>query len=513
MALEIDTIVCGDCLDVMAEMPDNGIDTIITDPPYGLEFMGKDWDKGVPGPRYWREALRVAKPGAFLLAFGGTRTWHRLACAIEDAGWELRDAMMWLYAQGFPKSHDISKAIDKTNGARRKVVGIGPYASRRPNADHSKQGLTYADDNYVRPAGHTITAPATEAAQTFDGYGTGLKPAWEPIIVAMKPCDGTFAHNALTWGVAGLNIDGGRIGTGDNLSGGSVTSDRKSPMSGDTRQGASLGMFAPGAKRKEEWSQPPGRFPANLLLTHAPGCRRRGTRRVKSESGGNVGVNHETAIWGNTDETIQAGRSYADPDGLETVDDWECVEGCPVRMLGEQSGETSVTGNYTRSLEKSNTSRSFLGQKLGDRDRRLKGAYAGDRGTASRFFYQAKASRRERNLGCQDVYWRKDKSAPIGFVRISQDEWESLPEKQRARGNIHPTIKPLGIVEYLCRLTRTPTGGVVFDPFCGTGTTALGAIKTGRRWLCCDNQPDYIYLANLRIEALKRELAQMELAL
>lgn len=181
------TLHHGDCLEVMRDWIREGaprVDAVVTDPPYGLEFMGKRWDRGVPGEPFWKAALHVTKPGGHLLAFGGTRTHHRLACAIEDAGWEIRDCMSWLYGSGFPKSLDISKAIDKAAGAERDSV--------------------------------SITAPATDAARTWEGYGTALKPAWEPIIVAMRPLDGTFAANAQTHGAAGLNVDGCRIESEDD---------------------------------------------------------------------------------------------------------------------------------------------------------------------------------------------------------------------------------------------------------------------------------------------------------
>jgi len=194
------TLYCGDCLDVMPQL-DEQFDTIITDPPYGLEFMGKDWDRGVPGVRFWQAALQVAKPGAMLLAFGGTRTHHRLMCAIEDAGWEIRDVIMWVYGSGFPKSHDISKAIDKAAGAEREVVGRKPIAY--PDSDcwsvpnKNTMDIAYTDrkafgiDYRTQREKHLVTAPATEAAALWNGWGTALKPAWEPIIVAMKPRDTT----------------------------------------------------------------------------------------------------------------------------------------------------------------------------------------------------------------------------------------------------------------------------------------------------------------------------------
>ncbi|HUU96831.1 MAG TPA: site-specific DNA-methyltransferase, partial [Phycisphaerae bacterium] len=201
-------VVLGDCLERIAEMPADSVDAIVTDPPYGLSFMGKGWDHGVPGEPFWAEALRVAKPGAPLLAFGGTRTHHRLMCAIEDAGWEIRDCLMWLYGSGFPKSLDVSKAIDAAAGAEREVVGRSArHVSGK--ADQRTEGLrgtsTFQESVGM---GQFLTAPATDLARRWHGYGTALKPAWEPIILARKPLAGTVAANVQQYGTGGLNIDG-----------------------------------------------------------------------------------------------------------------------------------------------------------------------------------------------------------------------------------------------------------------------------------------------------------------
>jgi len=234
----------GNCIELLATLPDNSVDSIVTDPPYGLSFMGKSWDgpAGMLGQiatgdekrgayayggshsrgyidndnlafQAWTtewaiQALRVLKPGGHLLAFGGSRTYHRLASAVEDAGFEIRDQIMWLYGSGFPKSLDVSKAIDKAAGAEREVVGHNHYANRRPNAVFSEVMETGLGIN------HDITAPATLKAQQWQGWGTALKPAHEPIVVARKPLIGTVATNVLTYGTGALNIDGSRVGTG-----------------------------------------------------------------------------------------------------------------------------------------------------------------------------------------------------------------------------------------------------------------------------------------------------------
>ena len=200
----------GDCRTVMATMEPKSVDAIVTDPPYGLSLMGKEWDHGVPGVAFWSEALRVAKPGAHLLAFGGTRTFHRLAVAIEDAGWEIRDCIMWVYGKGFPKSLDVSKAIDKAAGAERRVVG------NRNMCEYLRRGEPCLGHNHKRSQENQtihvpITAPATDAAKEWDGWGTALKPAWEPIIVARKPFKSSLAKNILENGAGGINIDACRV--------------------------------------------------------------------------------------------------------------------------------------------------------------------------------------------------------------------------------------------------------------------------------------------------------------
>jgi len=198
----------GDCRAVMQSMRAETIDAIITDPPYGLSFLGKEWDHSVPGFVFWREALRVAKPGAHLLAFGGTRTFHRLTCAIEDAGWKIRDCVMWVYASGFPKSLDISKAIDNMAGAEREIIGRGKQGMRiHATWGTIGQGGMFRDHT----CRYDITAPATEDAKRWEGWGTALKPAWEPIVMACKPPAASLAENVMEYWTGGLNIGACRI--------------------------------------------------------------------------------------------------------------------------------------------------------------------------------------------------------------------------------------------------------------------------------------------------------------
>jgi site-specific DNA-methyltransferase (adenine-specific) len=242
----------GDCRQVLPLL--KPAESCISDPPYGISFMGRGWDRGVPGVEFWKVILNALRPGASLLAFGGTRTWHRLACAIEDAGFEARDCLMWLYGAGFPKALDISKAIDKAAGERRQVVGVdlmkaGRLVNQIDGGGH--KGTWQAGKRNIH-----ITTPATDAAKLWNGWGTALKPAWEPILLSMRPTDGTFVENAAKHGVAGLNIEGTRIAgpKGNGHWSGEDSDDQKS------KPGYEGGLSTGGMKH------PAGRWPANLLL-------------------------------------------------------------------------------------------------------------------------------------------------------------------------------------------------------------------------------------------------------
>jgi len=398
-------IIEGDSLATMTGMDADSVDTVITDPPYGLSFMGKDWDHGVPGVAFWQAALRVAKPGAMMLAFGGTRTHHRLMCAIEDAGWEIRDCIMWMYGSGFPKSLDISKAIDKAKGAKREVVGR--RMDRAATLKQDMRGGRFVGGGEVQIDLSAITAPATDLAQQWNGWGTALKPAWEPVVVAMKPCDVTFAQNAEKWGVAGLNVDGGRIATKDKLGGGMVSMGRPKVSKGWDRPWMHDAEITTGKKaesaNKVALAEAQGRWPANVILDEEAGA-----------------------------------------------------------MLDEQSGYSKSSprkgGDYRRA--------SATDFRMSEG----RSSYLADSGGASRFFYCAKASRSERTCG--------------GKV-----------------DNKHPTVKPLELMEYLCKLTATPTGGIVLDPFMGSGTTGIAAWNTGRRFVGIEKDSESFRTAEERLKA------------
>ncbi len=375
----------GNSLEVLKDLPDNSVDSVVTDPPYGLSFMGKKWDYDVPSTDIWREVLRVLKPGGYLLSFGGTRTYHRMVVNIEDAGFEIRDQIQWLYGSGFPKSHDVSKAIDKAAGAEREVVG--QYKSPEAN---TRKDTTSADSNYrpdqpeIRLADALITAPATPEAKQWEGWGTALKPANEPIVLARKPLsEKTVAENVLKWGTGGLNIDATRIGTEKVEKGRTGRSEAVSESYGKKLMGTEVQEFAT------------GRFPANLIL----------------------------------DE-------------------------CAAEMLDAQSGALGSGGS------KRNSKKSELHGWTGTDNDRIK-----DSGGASRFFYVAKASKRE-----------------------------------RGEGNVHPTVKPIKLMEYLIKLI-TPPNGVILDPFMGSGSTGVAAIGLGYTFLGIELSQEYVDIAEKRLKS------------
>ena len=376
----------GDCLEQMKTLPDNSIDAIVSDPPYGISFMAKKWDYDVPKVDVWQEAMRVLKPGGHALIACGTRTQHRMVVNIEDAGFEIRDVVSWIYGSGFPKSLNISKAIDKAAGAEREVGPVDPARAGR---------LVNQSGEYATEAGWsagsrkiTIDPPATDAAKQWDGWGTALKPACEFFTLARKPLsEKTVAANVLKWGTGGINVDGCRVGT----EGGAKTQGK------DIRTESQSGAI--GAYKSSPKIEGLGRFPANLIhdgsdevLAGFPETKSGGTPRTRS-------TKHQA------DHT------------------W-----------GFAGGETDQT-------------------------------VSGNQGSAARFFYCAKASKKDRD-----------------------------------DGNTHPTVKPTALMAYLCRLI-TPTGGTVLDPFMGSGSTGKAAIREGFDFVGCELDADYYAIATARIEA------------
>jgi site-specific DNA-methyltransferase (adenine-specific) len=504
------TVFHGDCLNVLAELPDASIDAVVTDPPYGIGFMGHAWDqpgeygalrsRGTPGPhlrranvdhtttttrdgameagRYdlsraanarfqdWCEAwaaqcLRVLKAGGHFVSFGGARTWHRLAAGVEDAGFELRDNIAWLFGSGFPKSLDVAKAIDKAAGVegtwRREDHPNRAGARTNPGtiigqADHTRP------DN---PEGLRHVYEPTSHGQPWQGWGTALKPGYEPIVVARKPLAGSVARNVLEHGTGALNIDGCRIEVGDAAYAKNASGDRghagTRPL--DERRDTDL---SPGGGSAAAG----GRWPANVVLSHSEGCEQVGTRQVRGITGGTG--NHDGTVYGARSNAGQPVRDYADADGMETVAAWSCVPDCPVRELDRQAPNTGAAAPASGRTFTGGTDRTVAyGARAGMEGRAP--SFHGDRGGASRFF----------------PTFRYEAKAP-SFERPRDGE------------TAHPTVKPLDLMRWLVRLV-TPPGGTVLDPFGGSGTTAEACVVEGFRCITIEREAAYLPLIVARL--------------
>ena len=466
------TVFHGDCIEVMRGLPADSVDAVVTDPPYELGFMGKTWDAS--GIAYnldvWREALRVLKPGGHVLAFGGTRTWHRLAVAVEDAGFEIRDSIAWMYGSGFPKSLDVSKAIDKKRYARAEVLKVTKWIRDSRNAagitnrdidgafgfrgmaGHWTSGMSQPsvptleqiptllrllgmalDDvpsdvrdliwtlngrkgqpgrNWLKrevigkyetdmgglggqrlgQSGGDISAPATPAAEKWQGWGTALKPAHEPIVVARKPLEGTVAENVLRWGTGALNIDGCRVAASAEdfaklQAGVEAIRRRGGSMADSWKNSSDLSGANP--------AHPAGRWPANVILDETQAAE------LDKQSG-----------------TITSGAAVT---------------------KGSSGFADGYDGEHTIPY--------------------------GDTGGASRFFYVPKANKQER---------------------------------PRDGDTAHPTVKPVDLMRYLVRLV-TPPGGTVLDPFAGSGTTAQACIIEGFTIITIEKDETYLPLIRQRL--------------
>jgi site-specific DNA-methyltransferase (adenine-specific) len=361
------------------------------------------------------------KPGGHLLAFGGTRTWHRLAVAVEDAGFEIRDNIAWLYGSGFPKSHNISKAIDKAAGAEREIIGKLTH----PTSTIPK--IAMGDYWQKDPM---LTASATDDAKKWDGWGTALKPAHEPIVVARKPLIGTVAQNVLQHGVGGINVDACRIGT----------TVETWPIS---RNYSSRAMSRPGSTLADDAETqltgdiPAGRWPANIIL------------------------DEHTA-----------------------------------ELLDQQSG---ITKSGDINPRENNSQSSIFGNGKGLAWKGVTGCHKGDSGGASRFFYVAKASKRDRNEGLDQLQTRHNGK----MMRPGNNTQEKASEgferfNTQPSQNFHPTVKPTALMQYLIRIV-TPNNGVVLDPFAGAGSTGKAAILENKHFIGIEVTPEYLPIIEGRL--------------
>ena len=393
----------GNCLDHLEFMPDNSVDSIVTDPPYGLSFMGKKWDYDVPSVAIWAECLRVLKPGGHLLSFAGTRTQHRMAVNIEDAGFEIRDMVSFLY--------------DTNETAQALIESLTQEQLKLLDASFGRDGMLAWSYGSGFPKSHNLK-------DDWEGWGTALKPALEPITVARKPFKGTVAANVRAHGTGALGIDACRIPTDENLNGGAYAKfGNRGSLEGDLREGAAQGMFQAGKTADTDYVQPVGRWPANIIHD--------GSDAVMAAFPANAGA------------------------------------AAPVKGTEDSAASTgSVTGKRAR----------------------VKGAFHADSGSAARFFYCAKASRKERNEGLQDPGPQFQHGATLRKV-----------ENTDTKGNNHPTVKPTDLMAYLCRLV-TPPSGVVLDPFMGSGSTGKAAVREGFGFIGMEMDPDYFEIAKTRIK-------------
>jgi hypothetical protein len=473
-------LILGDCLEKMKEMESNSVDSIVTDPPYGISFMNKKWDYDIPSVEIWNECLRVLKPGGHLLSFGGSRTFHRICVNIEDAGFEIRDTIMWLYGSGFPKSHNIGKAIDKRGGnnvlnneiaeklkeARtkrnitlkqademfcngttnyswyegrpkgiripepeefQKIVDAWPemkeyfdktFPANRPVIDVINKARNF-DSSYAIPGLGSettyvdleITEASTNEAKQWDGWGTALKPAHEPIIMARKPFKGDVATNVLKYGTGAVNIDACRVGN-------EVISTHNAPK----------GTFAGGDENRgsdtSSYKEHTGRWPANII---------------------HDGSEDVVSLFPNTKSSS----------GSFKASDYE---------------EKETSTPFTRG--------DFEGY--------------GDSGSAARFFYCAKANKKDRNEGCESL--EEKNHMRVNAPRNNEDKKYSTKYN-----NHHPTVKPTELMKYLCRLI-TPKEGIILDPFMGSGSTGKAAILEGFSFIGIEMDESYLEIAKARID-------------
>ena len=522
--LPIDQVIHGEALEVLKSFPSNCLDAAVLDPPAGIDFMQKKFDSNRGGRDNWiawlaqimREVYRVLKPGSHAFVWSLPRTSHWTGMALEYAGFELRDCCYHLYAQdaqvqvfldsltqnqqdalgrilanqedsmflhlfgsGFPKSHNLSKAIDRYFKIEREVVGMKAWTNPKMEAGHGVSGLkwagSYAGEYEGERVQATITAPATPESKTWDGWGSALKPAVEAWWLVRKPLsEKGIAQNVLKWGTGAINIDGARIGYANKQDAEpkNYSSSKGIGTYQEWSKDQGARQYADGLSyTKNDFvaqTHPQGRWPSHLLMSHSLWC---------------------------TEDT--------------------CSESCPVWLLDQQSG-TRKSGKEGINGHKRNHSLHDTSHGWGMRHSENAGALYGDQGGASRYFaqftpdapflYTSKASRAERNRGCEDLPARKgfDKNSSKQIAHINHNTGETTYNEYQpsANQNSHPTVKNLALMRYLCRMV-CPKGGIVLDPFGGSGSTALGCIEEGMHFILVEEQDTeeepYVSIARARI--------------
>jgi site-specific DNA-methyltransferase (adenine-specific) len=632
-------IIHADVLEALKKMPVASFDAVLTDPPYALgskeptaeeiiayltgarldtggDFMSKKWD--LPSVEVWKETLRVLRPGAHVLAFGGTRMFDMLTVGMRAGGFKVRDCLSWMYSSGFPKSLDVSKAIDTAADTDRPVIGSRAMRGR------AAQGFSAQEDGGMQRYGPSsgpdkevpVTAPATPDAARFDGWGTALKPAWEPIVLARKPLDDTIAANALLHGTGGLNIDGTRIGYASDAdreelaAGVEAIRERGGVMNNSWKNSSDLSGANPASAL--------GRWPANAVLSHTPECRRIGTKRVEATSiHGTTTAVRQTGVHSEAGGHQTIGREqpvtgYADADGLEEIEAWECSPDCPARLLDEQSGDRpgmsgggqhrpEYGGGMFGAIDSPDTARNDNGGasrffatfpadepeysvlRGGDPDsietfasREQAEERAAELGNgsyvvtsqatspldgAARFAYIAKASRAEREFGCEHLPAQtaleaveRDPDSPgaknpragagrgAGAVRErcakcnivmggSNHTYLTVPCTDGGehepiavgRGepvrNHHVSVKPIALTRWLATLLLPPPLGRprrILVLYAGSGSEMIGAMRAGwdevvgiEREPVKEDSPNYVAIARARLERWSQVPAKM----
>lgn len=439
------------------------VDALVCDPPAGIDFMGRKWDGDKGGRDQWIDWLRtkmeiayqLMKPGAHGLVWALPRTSHWTGMAVELAGFEVRDRVSHLFGTGYPKNLDVSKAIDSGLGATREVVCVRESAGYEDGGTAVYANRQKSNESQVNTEGAPlITAPATEEAVQWDGFGTALKPACEDWWLIRKPLDGTVADNVLEHGTGAINVEGCRVRTSDALGGGGYT-----PRAQGNAWQETGGMNSSGA-HAEGFEQPAGRWPPHLLLTHSARC-----------------------------------------------DERRCVRGCPAGELDHQSGDAGSNGRSAASY--SSPGLVYNNPVLGS------GPVSASSGGASRFFprfrYLPKPTRAEREAGCGHLPTRK------GHETVDREEDSAGLANPRAGAgrtagdvhNHHPTLKGFELMRWLCRLI-TPPGGTVLDPFMGSGSTGMAAVAEGFRFVGIEQDPEYVEIARARIEYVASDTFDVE---
>ena len=423
-------LMLGDNIQSLKKLPDNSIDSVVSDPPYGLSFMGKKWDYDVPSVDFWKEVYRILKPGGHILSFGGTRTYHRMVVNIEDAGFEIRDQIQWLYGSGFPKSYNIGKGIEKFNetgnaswnGTSEYNGGFGYTKIQLETGARKSAPVKYSNEKKI-------------LTNEWKGWGSALKPANEPICLARKPLsEKSIAENVLKWKTGGINVDGCRVESDDKLK------EHINKYGKDSDYGIESKTSFGQIKSNVICGNNEGRFPANLILDESA------AEMLDEQSG--IG---KSSLFPKTGKPI-----------FNTKDGWNN------NNIKDSSG-----GGYS------------------------------DQGGASRFFYVAKVSKAERNMGLDEFEEHIINFTP-GFA--SKDENGNIIKSDGTlmnpikRKNTHPTVKPVNLMSYLCKLI-TPPNGIILDPFMGSGSTGIAALLNDFRFVGMEMDNDYFKIAEARINS------------